>query len=87
MVEWISFNSIAMIVSIATLVVTCLSYRYNRQCEKRRKKEIIARKQAKLKAIDFASRHGDFTIVQNYMVQKAALEAEIEELKQSEKYD
>ncbi len=80
--EYMTIEVWTLIVAIATFIVSCLAYIYNRKSDKKRIKSLIARKEAQLKAIEFASSHTEYTVSQHYMVQKAALNAEIEELKE-----
>lgn len=81
MVELISI--VTLLVAIATLVVSCLAYKYARQSDKKRMKDELARKEAMLKRIN---RH-DFWVGMNQGVANTifpkikVLEAEIEELK------
>lgn len=71
-----------LIVAIATFVVTCLSYRYSRKSSKKNLRNLIARKQAQLKAMEESMRWGvEVSAAAHLRVETAALRAEIEELK------
>jgi hypothetical protein len=71
-----------LIVAIATFVVTCLSYRYSRKSSKKNLRNLIARKQAQLKAMEESMRWGvEVSAAAHLRVEIAALRAEIEELK------
>jgi hypothetical protein len=71
-----------LLVAIATFVVTCLSYRYSRKSSKKNLRNLIARKQAQLKAMEESMRWGvEVSAAVHLRVEIAALRAEIEELK------
>lgn len=71
-----------LLVAIATFVVTCLSYRYSRKSSKKNLRNLIARKQAQLKAMEESMRWGvEVSAAAHIRVEAAALRAEIEELK------
>lgn len=71
-----------LLVAIATFVVTCLSYRYSRKSSKKNLRNLIARKQAQLKAMEESMRWGvEVSAAAHLRVEIAALRAEIEELK------
>lgn len=87
MVEWIkTYNTIevwTLIVAIATLFVTIMTYCYNRNINKKHKLELLKRKQARLKGMENHMRWGQVEIsaAAHLRGEMAALEAEIEELK------
>ena len=86
MVELImKYNTIevwTLIVAIATFIVTCLSYRYTRRSSKKHLRNLIARKQAQLTAMEESMRWGvEVSAAAHLRVEIAALRAEIEELK------
>ena len=86
MVELImKYNTIevwTLIVAIATFIVTCLSYRYTRRSSKKYLRNLIARKQAQLTAMEESMRWGvEVSAAAHRRVEIAALRAEIEELK------
>lgn len=86
MVELImKYNTIevwTLIVAIATFIVTCLSYRYTRRSSKKYLRNLIARKQAQLTAMEESMRWGvEVSAAAHLRVEIAALRAEIEELK------
>lgn len=80
-----TYNTIevwTLLVAIATFVVTCLSYRYSRKSSKKNLRNLIARKQAQLKAMEESMRWGvEVSAAAHLRVEIAALRAEIEELK------
>lgn len=72
-----------LIVAIATFIVTCLSYRYNRKSAKRNVRKEIQRKEAQLKAMETSSQWGvEYSMASYLRVEMAALRAEIEQLKE-----
>ena len=85
MVEWedyITIETLTLLVGIATLVVTILSYKYNRRKDKMQIENLIASKEAQLHAIEMSLKAG-FN-VQEYGsldMQVSSLRAEIEQLK------
>ena len=86
MVELImKYNTIevwTLIVAIATFIVTCLSYRYTRRSSKKYLRNLIARKQAQLTAMEESMCWGvEVSAAAHLRVEIAALRAEIEELK------
>lgn len=86
MVELImKYNTIevwTLIVAIATFIVTCLSYSYTRRSSKKHLRNLIARKQAQLTAMEESMRWGvEVSAAAHLRVEAAALRAEIEELK------
>ena len=80
-----TYNTIevwTLIVAIATFIVTCLSYRHARRISKKHLRNLIARKQAQLKAMEESMRWGvEVSAAAHLRVEIAALRAEIEELK------
>lgn len=84
MVEWILHNIevLTLIVAIATFIVTCLAYRYNRRSDKSHIRNLIARKQAMLQGMEKSMQWGiEVSAAAHLRVEMAALRAEIEELK------
>ena len=73
---------LTLLVAIATFIVTCLAYRYSRRSNKKRLRNLIARKQAQLTAMEESVRWGvEVSAAAHLRVEMAALRAEIEELK------
>lgn len=73
---------LTLLVAIATFIVTCLAYRYSRRSSKKHLRNLIARKQAKLTAMEENMRYGiEHSAASHLRVETAALRAEIEELK------
>ncbi len=72
-----------LVVAIATFIVTCLSYWYNRKSDKRRIKSEIAHKEAQIEALDgrYTMMGVDHTVADSYRVQKEILRVEIEQLR------
>lgn len=85
MVEWVEYitvENVTLAVGLATFIVTCLTYQYSRKSAKRHTLNLLKRKQAQLKAMEESSRYGvDFSAASHLRVEMAALQAEIEELK------
>lgn len=80
--EYITVENLTLIVSVATLIVSIISFRYTRKNRKRDRQELIARKEAQIRSIEKMMRNGlDHSVVAHYMFQKEELRAEIEELK------
>lgn len=77
--EFITFDRVIM---VATLIVACLAYRYNRRSEKRRIQSEIARKKAQLRALEdpFSMSGVDHTVADKIRVKIDMLRADIEEL-------
>ena len=70
------------LVSIATLTVAIMSFRYNRQSDKRHKLEKIKRKQAQLQAMEDSLLYGvEHSAAAHLRVEISGLKAEIEQLK------
>lgn len=81
--EYISIDSITLIVAIATLIVTILSFIYTKRNNKKRIKNLISIKEAQLKVMEQNSRYGlSASEAGGIRGQIAALRAEIEQLKQ-----
>lgn len=77
-----NIDILTLIVAIATFIVTCLAYRYSRRSSKKYLRNLIARKQAQLTAMEDSMRYGvEFSAASHLRVETAALRAEIEELK------
>ena len=86
MVEWrdyITIESLTLIVAIATFIVTTCAYIYTRKSDKRRIKAEIRRKQAIIDSMEdrFAMMGVDHTVADSMRMQKMMLHAEIEQLK------
>ena len=80
--EYITVETLTLIVAVATFVVTVLALCYNRKSEKMNKRNLIASKEAQLKAMRDASRLSlNATDYGRYHVNESQLEAEIEQLK------
>ena len=81
--EWLlqHIDVLTLIVAIATFIVTCLAYRYARRSDKRKLRNLIARKRAKLKGMEEGLRWGvEVSAAAHLRVEMAALRSEIEEL-------
>lgn len=77
-----NIDILTLIVAIATFIVTCLAYRYSRRSSKKYLRNLIARKQAQLTAMEDSMRYGvEYSAASHLRVETAALRAEIEELK------
>ena len=77
-----NIDILTLIVAIATFIVTCLAYRYTRRSNKKQLRNLIARKQAQLTAMEESMRWGvEHSAASHLRVETAALRAEIEELK------
>lgn len=74
---------ITLLVSIATLYVSYITYRYAKQSDQKRKREELARKQALLDSFDapFAMCGLDHTVADQMRMKQNMLKIEIEELK------
>ena len=86
MVEWkeyITVESLTLIVAIATFIVTCLAYRYARKSNKKRIKDELSRKEALLRTMNnnYFMMGLDHTVADRMRAEKSLLEAEIEQLK------
>ena len=85
MVEWkeyISVESLTLAVAIATFIVTLLAYRHSRRNEKMSVKNLLATKQAQLKAMQSAYHLGVNAVDMGKMgADELQLRAEIEQLK------
>ena len=86
MVEWkdyITVDSLTLIVAIATFIVTCLAYRYARKSNKKRIKDELSRKEALLRTMNnnYFMMGLDHTVADRMRAEKSLLEAEIEQLK------
>ena len=86
MVEWkeyITVENLTLIVAIATFIVTCLAYRYNRKSDKRRIRQELERKKAQLDEMNdgFFMMGVDHTVADKLRTDKWLLEAEIKQLK------
>ncbi|MBR4392350.1 MAG: hypothetical protein IKT08_09640 [Bacteroidales bacterium] len=73
---------LTLIVAVAALIVSILTYRYARRSNKQHIKEQIACKKAKMEALDSMPYYGiSFDVLQSFKIQKMQLGAEIEQLK------
>ena len=80
--NYISIEVLTLVVAIATFIVTCLSYRYSRMSSRKHLSNLLARKQAQLKAMEISMQYGiEVSAASHLRVEMSALEAEIEELK------
>lgn len=71
-----------LIVAVATLIVTIMSYRYTRKRDKKNKIEKIRRKQAQIQAMEEGLRWGvEVSAASHLRVEIAGLKAELEQLK------
>jgi len=71
-----------LLVSIATLFVAIMTFRYNRHSDKRHKLELIKRKKAQLQAMEESLRYGvEHSAASHLRVEISGLKAEIEQLK------
>lgn len=72
---------ITLLVAIATLYVSYITYRDARKSDKKRIKEEIACKQAELNILNSTTHFIDSTTMNNVMIRKSVLQNEIEVLK------
>ena len=79
--EYLTVETLTLIVAIATLIVSCLAYRYNRRNNKTNIKREIAKKQAELNALNDMRFFSDSSSMGNAIVRRSVLQSEIEELK------
>lgn len=83
--EWLSrhIDLLTLIVSIATFIVACFTYRYSRNSDKKRLLNEIAGKEAKLQRMSHPHfmMGMDHTVAERMIAEKTLLEVEIEELK------
>jgi hypothetical protein len=80
--EYITIESVTLLVAIATLVVTIITYISSRKSEKKKMKKLIASKEAYLKAIEDSMNMGIVDSEAGRLsIKKAGLQAELEELK------
>ena len=80
--EYNTIECWTLIVAIATFIVSCLAYRYNRKSAKRHVRQEIQRKEAQLQAMETTSQWGvEYSMASYLRVEMAALRAEIEQLK------
>ena len=81
--DYITIESLTLIVAIATFIVTTCAYVFSRKSEKRRIKSEIKRKQAIIDSMEdrFAMMGVDHTVADSMRMQKMILHAEIEQLK------
>ena len=80
--DYLTIDVLTLVVAIATFIVTCLAYRYSRRSSKKYLRNLIARKQAQLTAMEESMRWGvEYSAASHLRVETAALRAEIEELK------
>lgn len=80
--EYLTVENLTLIVSVATLIVSIISFSYTQNIRKRDRQELIARKEAQILSIEKMMRNGlEHSVVAHYMFQKEELRAEIEELK------
>ncbi len=79
--EYITVENLTLIVAIVTLIVTCLSYRYNRRSDKLHKCQELQSKIAQLQAMEHSMNGIEFSAASYLHVEIAALQAEIEQLK------
>lgn len=77
-----NIDILTLIVAIATFIVTCLAYHYTRRSSKKHLRNLIAKKQAQLTAMEGSLRWGiEHSAAAHLRVEMSALKAEIEELK------
>ena len=82
--EYISVEWLTFFVAVATLFVSILAYRYARKSNDRNKREVLARKKAKLKAMENVMNWGIESSVSSHLtVEIAALKSEIEQIESS----
>ena len=79
--EYLTVETLTLIVAIATLIVSCLAYRYNRRNNKTNIKREIAKKQAELNALNEMHYFTDSSTMGDAMVCRSVLHSEIEALK------
>lgn len=80
--DYLTIDFLTLVVAIATFIVTCLSYRFSRRSSKKHLRNLLARKQAQLAAMEESMRYGiEHSAAAHLRVETAALKAEIEELK------
>ena len=79
--EYLTVETLTLIVAIATLIVSCLAYRYNRRNNKTNIKREIAKKQAELNTLNEMHYFTDSSTMGDTMVRRSVLHSEIEELK------
>lgn len=83
--EYIPFDVLTLLVAVATLIVSILAYRYNRRCNKQNKINLIASKEAQLKAMEQSTQYGGVSSseIGTIRMNIAALQAEIDQLKKT----
>lgn len=83
--DWIknhlTVEILTLIVAIATLIVSCLAYRYNRRNNKTNIKREIAKKQAELNTLSEMHFFADSSSMGDAMVRRSVLQSEIDALK------
>ena len=80
--EYITIESVTLLVAIATFVFSIFSFISSRKSEKKKMKRLIASKEAYLKAIDNSMSMGIVNSeVGRLSIERAGLRAELEELK------
>lgn len=72
---------ITLLVAIATLYVSYITYRYARNSDKKRIKDEIALKQVELNILSSTTHFTDSTTMNNTMIRQSVLKDEIELLK------
>ena len=88
MTEWredIPIDVLTLLVAVATLIVSILTYRYARKSNKQSKINLIASKEAQLDAMEQSTQYGGVSSseIGTIRMNIAALQAEIEQLKKS----
>ncbi len=83
--EYIPFDVLTLLVAVATLIVSILAYRFARKSNKQNKNDLIASKEAQLKAMEQSTQYGGVSSSEAGTIRMniAALQAEIEQLKKS----
>ena len=81
--EYFTIDIITLGLAIATFIVTLWSFLHNRRREKKEYKQLLARKEAKLRAMEMSMKAG-FSASEHASLdmQISALKAEIDELRQ-----
>ena len=80
--EYITVENLTLVVGLVTLLVTYLSYRYVRMCDKRNARNLLDCKEAYKKELEQWDKLGSVPQdIKERMAKKAMLEKEIEQLK------